>query len=198
MQGYRKGGMITITGNLPPVGAEAATGSRNPQAHTQPFMIIIIFGVAGAGKTLIGSRLAAELGWAFHDADSFHGARTIAMMKRGIPLTDEDRQPWLDRLCGLLREAERRGEDAVLACSALKDSYRKRLLGCAEAKLVYLKGDYALIRQRLRERQGHFIDPGLLESQYETLEEPCDEAVVVDVSRTPDEIVAAIRKSLNL
>ncbi|HEX8846422.1 MAG TPA: gluconokinase [Pyrinomonadaceae bacterium] len=161
-------------------------------------MVIILFGVAGAGKTVIGLKLAAELGWKFYDADDFHSPANIEKMSKGIPLTDEDRRPWLERLAELIKTCVGRGENVVLACSALKDSYRQRLKSGDDVKLVYLKGDYALIKERLKKRRGHFINPELLRSQFETLEEPQGEALVVDVAPSPGEIVQAIRSGLSV
>jgi|SRR5919106_5404337 gluconokinase len=161
-------------------------------------MIIILFGVAGAGKSLIGQCLAAQLGWKFYDADQFHTSANIEKMRQGIALTDEDRGPWLERLCELLQALRGRGEDAVLACSALKESYRRSLDLGEEIKLVFLKGEYELIEKRLRKRQGHFMNPELLRSQFETLEEPRGGALVVDVKLSPSEIVKEIRSELKI
>ena len=161
-------------------------------------MIIILFGVAGAGKSLIGQCLAAQLGWKFYDADQFHTSANIEKMRQGIALTDEDRGPWLERLCELLQALRGRGEDAVLACSALKESYRRSLDLGEEIKLVFLKGEYELIEKRLRKRQGHFMNPELLRSQFETLEEPRGGALVVDVKLSPSEIVKGIRSELKI
>ena len=116
-------------------------------------MVIILFGVAGAGKTVIGHALAAALGWEFYDADQFHPPGNIEKLARGIPLADEDRWPWLERLAELIRTRLAQGEHAVLACSALKESYRQRLQVNDEVKLVYLKGAYALIAERLKQRR---------------------------------------------
>jgi gluconokinase len=161
-------------------------------------MVIILFGVAGAGKSLIGQCLAAQLGWKFYDADQFHTSANIEKMRQGIALTDEDRGPWLERLCELLQTLRGRGEDAVLACSALKESYRRSLDLGEEIKLVFLKGEYELIEKRLRKRQGHFMNPELLRSQFETLEEPRGGALVVDVKLSPSEIVKEIRSELKI
>jgi gluconokinase len=130
--------------------------------------------------------------------DRYHSAANIEKLESGVPLSDADRAPWLQSLCGLLHSVSGKGEQAVLACSALKVSYRRYLAGCASCVLVYLKGDAELIRSRLAARPGHFMNPGLIESQLETLEEPEDEALVVDVRATPEEIVAAIRRQLRL
>jgi gluconokinase len=149
-------------------------------------------GVSGSGKTTVGRRLAEELGWRFYDADDFHPPANVAKMAGGIPLNDADRQPWLESLRALIRDCLERGESAVLACSALKASYRDYLLLDARVKLVYLKGDPELIRRRLEKRSGHFMRTEMLESQFAALEEPGQESHV-DISATPAEIVRAIR-----
>ena len=162
-------------------------------------MIIIIFGVAGAGKTVIGQLLAQELGWKFYDADDFHSAGNIEKMRRGIPLTDEDRQPWLESLRELIKRCLAAGENAVLACSALKESYRRYLSISADVKLVYLRGEYELIAAQLRQRRGHFMNPALLETQFADLEEPRPgEALVIELGRSPAELVQEIRRKLEL
>ena len=147
---------------------------------------------------MIGRSLAAKLGWTFYDADQFHTSANIEKMRRGIALTDEDREPWLGRLCELLHTLRGQGEDAIIACSALKESYRLRLGVGEEIKFVFLKGEYALIEKRLRKRQGHFMNPELLRSQFEALEEPRDGTVVVDVKLSPSEIVKVIRSEMKV
>ncbi len=160
-------------------------------------MVIILMGVTGSGKTTIGRGLARELGWEFDDADDFHPAANVLKMARGVPLDDADRAPWLDTLRELVRARVRRGENAVLACSALKESYRERLLVDETVKLVYLKGEYGLIRERLRERRGHFMKASLLDSQFDALEEP-GQGLRVDVSSPPEEIIKLIRDGLGV
>jgi gluconokinase len=155
-------------------------------------MILVIMGVAGAGKTTIGSLLAAELGWTFADADSYHSAENIKKMAAGKPLSDEDRAPWLASLRGLIQNWVIEKQNAVLACSALRKFYREQLQVSPEVKIVYLRGSLPLIHQRLLQRSGHYMDPKLLQSQFDTLEEPSD-AVVFDVSAEPAEIVRGIR-----
>ncbi len=161
-------------------------------------MIVILMGVSGSGKTTIGRKLADELGWSFYDGDDFHDPASIEKMSRGIPLTDEDRGPWLAALRTVVDRAIEKGERAVLACSALKASYRDTLRGDhAGVVFVYLKADPRLIAERLEHRAGHYAKRDLLPSQVATLEEPAD-AVTVDASRTPAEIVAEIRRRLEI
>jgi gluconokinase len=161
-------------------------------------VIVILMGVTGCGKTTVGAQLAQDCGWAFFDADDFHPAANVAKMKRGAPLTDEDRWPWLDRLNALLLEHERQGKSLVLACSALKQVYRDRLArGCAAAHFVLLDGDRALIRARLAARQGHYMNPKLLTSQFAILERPQD-ALRLDAAGSPEALVLSIRKTLQV
>jgi len=130
-------------------------------------------GVSGSGKTTIGRLLAQDLGWPFYDGDDFHPQANIDKMRQGIPLTDDDRDAWLTALRQQIETFIDNRQSAVLACSALKQAYRERLRGDRpEVRFIYLKGDYALIRQRLQGRQGHFMKADLLSSQFATLEEP--------------------------
>jgi carbohydrate kinase (thermoresistant glucokinase family) len=163
-------------------------------------VVIIIFGVSGAGKTTIGELLARELRWQFYEADDFHSPANIEKMRRGVPLTDDDRWPWLENLCELIKQCVAANENAVLACSALKRVYRKHLRVSAEVKLVFLHGDYALITEHLRHRRGHFMNPGLLKSQFADLQEPrSDEDVLtIELGRTPHELVEEIKAKLHL
>jgi len=163
-------------------------------------MVIIIFGVAGAGKTTVGKLLARELRWRFIEADDFHPAANTEKMRNGLPLTDEDRWPWLGRLRQQIERSLSAGENAILACSALKHSYRDRLRVSDEVKFVFLCGDYARVEQQLRGRHGHFMDTKLLQSQFNDLEEPQpDENVLtIELGRTPEEIVEGIEAKLNL
>jgi gluconokinase len=154
-------------------------------------------GVTGAGKTTIGSLLAQQLEWEFADADRFHPASNVEKMRRGIPLTDDDRRPWLQRLRTEIQSHEARGQNLVLACSALKREYREMLAAGTAVQFVYLKGGPQLIRERLRARHGHFADEKILAGQFADLEEPLD-ATVVDVSGTPPEIVSRIREALGI
>jgi gluconokinase len=160
-------------------------------------MVIVLMGVTGSGKTTIGRLLSKEPGWKFYDADDFHPPANVEKMKSGIPLNDDDRRPWLDALSHLVRDCLERCENAVLACSALKESYREFLLVDERVKLIYLKGDYALIQKRLNERRGHYMNPRLLDSQFETLEEP-EADLQVDISLSPEEIVKTIKSALGI
>jgi gluconokinase len=160
-------------------------------------MIIVLMGVTGSGKTTVGKLLADELGWKYYDADDFHSPANIEKMKRGIPLDDVDRKPWLESLRDLIRNRFERAENGVLACSALKASYRNYLLVNDEVRLIYLKGDYELIHKRLSDRSSHYMNPKLLDSQFETLEEP-EGHLAIDVSLSPAEIVKNIREHLGL
>ena len=162
--------------------------------------MIIVFGVSGAGKTTVGKLLAQELGWQFLEADDFHSAANIVKMRSGRPLTDEDRWPWLDRLREQIGQLLSAGENAVLACSALKRAYRDRLRLSDEVKFAFLRGDYAPVQKQLRSRRGHFLNAGLLQSQFDELEEPqADErAITVALGRTPEEIVEEIEAKLHL
>ena len=156
-------------------------------------MIIILMGVSGCGKSAVGKVLSKELDIPFYDADDFHSVENKRKMSEGIPLTDKDRKPWLKSLADFMNA---HGE-MILACSALKHSYRRILRDAPEVRFVYLKGDYALVRSRLEDRKGHFFNPELLDSQFQTLEEPRN-AVVVDAKEPIPFIAKAIRKSLKL
>src|ERR1700710_2321231 len=144
-------------------------------------MVVILMGVSGSGKTTIGARLAQDLGWRFLDADDFHPPENIRKMTAGEPLTDEDRQPWIERLRREIAAALAAPESITLACSALSVASRSRLaVDANRVRFVYLKGTLALIRQRLRNRSGHFMKDNMLASQFAALEEPSD-ALVVDI-----------------
>jgi gluconokinase len=160
-------------------------------------MVIVVMGVSGSGKTTIGSLLAQQLRWSFADADEYHSAANVEKMRKGIPLTDKDREPWLEALRGLIIGWVGTSCDAVLACSSLKQTYRQRLRINEQAKLVYLKGSGALLSQRLLDRKGHYMKEQMLESQLAILEEP-EDAIVVDVSGTPEQMVSEIRRALEL
>ncbi|MBZ4422943.1 gluconokinase [Myxococcus sp. RHSTA-1-4] len=161
-------------------------------------MVVIVMGVSGAGKTTVGHGLAAALGWRFLDADDLHSESNRAKMAAGVPLTDEDRWPWLWMLSGVIGEALRQGGGLVVACSALKESYRKVLeVDPARVRWVYLDAPREVLARRLALRRGHFMPPSLLDSQLATLEVPTG-ALRVDVSSPVSEVVARIREGLGL
>jgi gluconokinase len=161
-------------------------------------MVIILMGVAGAGKTAVGRRLAEALGWRFLDGDDFHLPASVAKMAAGIPLADEERAPWLERLRGLVAESLAREEDMVLAASALKQRYRERLTVDPErVQWVYLSAPREVIASRLASRTGHFMPPSLLDSQLAALEVP-EDALQVDVTPDPDTVVQTIRSQLGV
>lgn len=150
-------------------------------------------GVSGSGKTTVGERLAAALGLRFVDGDSLHPAANVEKMHAGIPLTDDDRWPWLDAVGAVLAQG-----DVVVACSALRRAYRDRLRARAPFALVYLRGDRTLLAGRIGHREGHFMPASLLDSQLATLEEPSadEHAITLDVAATPEQLVEAARKAL--
>jgi gluconokinase len=160
-------------------------------------MIVIVMGVVGAGKTTVGRLLADEMRWKFADADDYHPAANIEKIRNGIPLTDADRKPWLDRLHAAIDGWITDRSNAVLACSALKVSYRQELQAGPEVHFVYLKGSPELIAERLRARHGHFANQQILASQVADLEEP-EDAVIVDLAASPQEMVRQIRQKLGL
>ncbi|SDR50628.1 gluconate kinase, SKI family [Rhizobiales bacterium GAS191] len=170
------------------------------ESHTAP-AVLVLMGVSGAGKTTIATLLAKRLGWPYRDADEFHPKANIDKMKSGVPLTDEDRWPWLRAIAAWIDEERANGRHAVVTCSALKRSYREIIIGDRrDVRLVFLKGDKGLLAQRLKARHGHFMPPALLKSQFDDLEEPgpAENPVTVSVDATPDEIVSHILSRLAL
>jgi gluconokinase len=163
--------------------------------------IMIVMGVSGCGKSTIGALLASRLRWEFEDADWFHPASNIDKMHNGIPLTDEDRWPWLEAIAAWIDKTRQSGEHAVVACSALKRSYRDILIGNrADVRLVYLKGEEALIARRFAARHEHTMPQALLHSQFEALEEPGpdEKPITVSIEPKPREIAAEILSALNV
>lgn len=159
-------------------------------------IVVLLMGVAGSGKTTIGEKLAAALGWSFRDADDFHPPENVAKMSAGTPLTDADRAPWLAAIRAHIATTLARGESGIVTCSALKEKYRDDAIPDRDrVKLVHLSGDFDLILGRMEARQGHFMKPQMLESQFATLEAPT-QALTIDISQTPDEIVSEIRRHL--
>jgi gluconokinase len=162
---------------------------------------LVVMGVSGSGKTTIAALLAGRLHWDFEDGDDLHPPANVAKMHAGTPLTDEDRWPWLRAVAGWIDAARAEGRHGVIVCSALKRSYRALIIGEREdVRLVYLKGEPGLITSRLAARHGHFMPTGLLESQFDTLEEPGPEErpVIVSIDARPREIVDAIVTALGL
>ncbi|HYX16668.1 MAG TPA: gluconokinase [Nostoc sp.] len=161
-------------------------------------MIIILMGVSGSGKTTIGKLLAESLHWEFSDADAFHSPENVEKMRRGIPLSEADRTPWLQDLQTAIKHWLQENNNVVLACSALKDSYRQFLvLDSERIKLVYLKGSYELIQMRLQERSNHYMSEKLLNSQFNTLEEPSG-TISMDIAQPPQVIVQNIKTALGV
>jgi gluconokinase len=163
---------------------------------TDGFVIVLLMGVSGAGKSTVGKRLASELAWPFHDADDLHTPENIARMRSGRPLDDEARLPWLHRVRDLIRALSRDRLDAVVACSALKETYRAILLdGVSDVRLVHLNAPAEVLRTRVREREGHFMPDTLVDSQVATLEAPVN-ALSVDASAPVQDVVRQILDGL--
>ena len=159
-------------------------------------MIVVVMGVTGCGKSTVGSALAARLGWRFLDADDFHPPANVEKMRTGVPLDDDDRWPWLDRVATELAAIAGRGEGAVLACSALKEAYRARLRAAGDVRFVHLAGDAATIAARLEARRHRYMPAALLASQFAALEPP-GRAIVIDILAPVDEQVARIVRALD-
>ena len=160
-------------------------------------MVILVMGTTGAGKTTVGKLLASRLAWTFLDADDFHPAANIEKMKHGTPLTDADRAPWLRNMHEELLRLNAKGNNAVLACSALKQSYRDTLSAGLDFRTVYLRGTYEQMRQHILARHGHFAGESILAGQFADLEEPKG-ALTLEVSHTPDDLVTEVLSGLGL
>lgn len=162
--------------------------------NKKPAQSLVIMGVTGSGKTTVGQMLAEKLGWEFYDADHFHPEENIEKMTNGIPLDDNDRVPWLKALATLISSSESQGQSLVLACSALKNTYRNMIRDASKSvTFIFLKGDQNLIGDRLNARKNHYMNPALLPSQFAALEVPSeDEAVHIDINPEPVAIVEDI------
>lgn len=172
---------------------------NSARSHRGTPPILVIMGVSGAGKTTIAEALAARLGWAFEEGDSLHPEINVAKMHAGIPLTDEDRRPWLERVAAWIDAQRAKKQPGIITCSALKRSYRQIIIGDRpEVRLVYLRGGWELMAEHLAGRHGHFMPPSLLQSQIDTLEEPdpSEDALMIDEGappgRTPEQIASEI------
>lgn len=164
--------------------------------------VIVVAGVSGSGKSTVGEALATRLGWSYSEADDFHPSSNIAKMSAGIPLTDEDRAPWLAKIAAFIASTCENGGNAIVSCSALKRAYRKTLVGdhADRVKIIMLAGSEDQIAARLSKRHGHFMPPALLHSQFKALEQPQpDEGViVVPIDGTPNDAVSRIVEQLKL
>jgi gluconokinase len=173
------------------------TDSASPAAPA----VLIVMGVSGSGKSTVGALLALRLRWEFEDADWFHPAANVEKMHDGVPLTDEDRWPWLGAIAAWIDKARRSGRHGVIACSALKRRYREVLVADrANVRLVYLKGDETLIARRIATRHEHFMPRSLLHSQFDALEEPGpdENPIIVSIEPAPREIVAQVLSALSM
>jgi gluconokinase len=200
-------GHSSVVWDAPPVNVDdlGKDGARRllpvgPLCRTQQTVTIaIVMGVSGSGKTTVAAGLARQEGWLLLEGDSFHPSANIAKMKAGIPLTDDDRWPWLQAIAAREDELIGAGQSAVVACSALKRAYRDVLIGGRrDAVLVYLRGSRALIAERMKARKNHFMPPALLDSQFATLEEPAEDEhpIIVDIGGPAETAVEAVISQL--
>ena len=157
-------------------------------------------GVSGSGKSVVGQALARDLGWPFFDADDFHPPENVAKMAVGTPLTDADRWPWLDRLALEMGAIDKRGDNAVLACSALRQAYRDRISRAGDVRFVHLAGDYDTIAKRIAARPHHYMPVSLLKSQFDALEEPTadERPLVMPIEGPPAQLADEIAARLGL
>jgi gluconokinase len=176
-------------------------GDMKANASSDDACVLVVMGVSGSGKSTIGAMLAHRLHWLYEDGDWFHPMKNVEKMHHGEPLTDEDRWPWLHAIADWIDATRRSGNRGIVACSALKRSYRKILIGPRQnVRLIYLKGDKELIARRVATRADHFMPPALLDSQFATLQEPTadERPITVSIAPHPREIVEAIVKQLNI
>jgi gluconokinase len=162
--------------------------------------VLVVMGVSGSGKTTVAAMLAGRLGWPFEDADDLHPASNVEKMHAGVPLTDEDRWPWLRAVAAWIDDQRAAGGNGVVACSALRKAYRDVIVaGRSDVRLVYLRGEKPLVLRRQAARQGHFMPSSLVDSQFAALEEPGgDEApIVVSIDKRPGAIVDAVVEALD-
>jgi gluconokinase len=159
-------------------------------------MIFLVMGVTGSGKTTVGKLLAESLGWVYLEADDFHSPSNKQKMHQGIPLTEADRQPWLAAMHAELVAQNAKGNNVVLACSALREQYRQILMDGLNVRLIFLRGSRELIAARLRQRTHHFAGESILDDQFAVLEEPQKTDLVVDIHETPEQIVDEILQKL--
>jgi ribose 5-phosphate isomerase A len=189
-------------GRADPVFVADAAGVRrldSARAHRGTPPILVVMGISGAGKSTIAQELAARLGWAFEEGDALHPEANIAKMHAGIPLTDADRRPWLEGVAAWIDGQRAKKEPGIITCSALRRSYRQIIIGDRpEVRLVYLRGGRDVIAEHLAGRHGHFMPPGLLQSQIDTLEEPTpdEDALAVDVGRPAEQVADEIIRLL--
>lgn len=161
-------------------------------------MVIILMGPTGCGKTTVGRELQLLLNWDFYDADDYHSQENVEKMRNGIPLNDEDRKIWLEELAKEIKKWNAGRGNVILACSALKGIYRDTLgVNQRSVVTIFLKGDFDLLAERLRNRKGHYMDPNLLQSQLDTLEKP-DDGLVFDIKKSPADIAKGIAVKLGL
>ncbi|MGH7960110.1 MAG: gluconokinase, partial [Opitutaceae bacterium] len=180
----------------PPRAAPLPMAANHPPPARSAHAIILM-GVSGSGKTTVGLELAKQLGWGFRDADGFHPPANVEKMSAGLPLDDADRAPWLAAIRAHIDATLARGENGIVTCSALKKSYRAAAISDPQrVQLVHLAGDFNVILDRMKERE-HFMKPGMLQSQFETLEPP-QHALTIDIAKSPAEIVSEIRRNLGL
>lgn len=190
----------------PPVPKSVAGAGAGDVGQSAPIAgnkvrYVIVMGVSGCGKSTVAALLAGRLGWAFVEGDALHPPANVAKMSQGIPLTDEDRLPWLAEIARTIQAWRAAGQPGVVACSALKRDYREVIADQAQdLRFAYLRGSFPLIAQRLTARQGHYMPPSLLESQFATLEEPAaDEPVItLDTCESAEQLVAGILAAMDL